>query len=160
MPKHAPYIFRFVLAVATPHEDLRTGTKSEDEHKHGNEEDTAERRCTQLHFAHTSQEGRVGHANQLLNDGAEQKGEYNFPNVAIGITRSVASTVRWRDSFVHFHIAPQIYALRQTSARDDWKKSYLCALNIPSAHETLLSRHRHLIGHPTNGLLLRRVHIF
>ena len=42
VPKHAADIFWLVLPIAAPHENLRTGTKSEDEHKHCDEEDTSE----------------------------------------------------------------------------------------------------------------------
>ena len=103
VPKHAADIFWLVLPIAAPHENLRTGTKSEDEHKHCDEEDTAECRSSQLHFTHTSQKGRVGHAHQLFDDGTEQEGENNFPNITIRITRATARVVRTRDSFFHCH---------------------------------------------------------
>ena len=88
VPKHTADVLGFVLAVAPPHEDLCPGTESENQHEHGDEEDAAERRGSQLDFAHTSQKGRVGHAHQLLNDRTEHQREGNFPNITIRIARA------------------------------------------------------------------------
>lgn len=73
------------LTVAACHEHLCAHAEPHAEHEHGNVEYTAERGSTEFHFAHTSEECGVGHADELFHEHADEDGEGYGPYLPIGV---------------------------------------------------------------------------
>ena len=62
----------FSLAVATRHQDLRTDAETETEHKDGDVEDATQGGGSEFNLTDSTEEGGVGHANELLHEGAQK----------------------------------------------------------------------------------------
>lgn len=73
----------FSLAVATRHQDLRTDAETETEHKDGDVEDAPQGGGSKFNLTDSSEEGGVGHADELLHEGAQKNRIGDGPDLRV-----------------------------------------------------------------------------
>ena len=73
----------FSLAVATRHQDLRTDAETETEHKDGDVEDAPQGGGSEFNLTDSSEEGGVGHADELLHEGAQKNRIGDGPDLRV-----------------------------------------------------------------------------
>ena len=73
----------FSLAVATRHQDLRTDAETETEHEDGDVEDAPQGGGSEFNLTDSSEEGGVGHADELLHEGAQKNRIGDGPDLRV-----------------------------------------------------------------------------
>ena len=73
----------FSLAVATRHQDLRTDAETETEHEDGDVEDASQGGGSEFNLTDSSEEGGVGHADELLHEGAQKNRIGDGPDLRV-----------------------------------------------------------------------------
>ena len=73
----------FSLAVATRHQDLRTDAETETEHEDGDVEDAPQGGGSEFNLTASSEEGGVGHADELLHEGAQKNRIGDGPDLRV-----------------------------------------------------------------------------
>ena len=73
----------FSLAVATRHQDLRTDAETETEHEDGDVEDATQGGGSEFNLTDSSEEGGVGHADELLHEGAQKNRIGDGPDLRV-----------------------------------------------------------------------------
>ena len=73
----------FSLAVATRHQDLRTDAETETEHEDGDVEDAPQGGGSEFNLTDSSKEGGVGHADELLHEGAQKNRIGDGPDLRV-----------------------------------------------------------------------------
>ncbi len=85
MVEHLPHFSLLSLAVATRNEYLRTHTEAVTCHKHHHIEHPGKGNRPEFHLADTSHKRRVGDANELLHNEAEEDGVSHLPYTFIPV---------------------------------------------------------------------------
>ena len=83
MVEDASYAQIFSLAVATRHQDLRTDAETETEHEDGDVEDAPQGGGPEFNLTDSSEEGGVGHADELLHEGAQKNRIGDGPDLRV-----------------------------------------------------------------------------
>ena len=73
----------FSLSVATRHQDLRTDAETETEHEDGDVEDATQGGGSKFNLTDSSEEGGVGHADELLHEGAQKNRIGDGPDLRV-----------------------------------------------------------------------------
>ncbi len=73
----------FSLTVATRHQDLRTDAETETEHEDGDVEDATQGGGSEFNLTDSSEEGGVGHADELLHEGAQKNRIGDGPDLRV-----------------------------------------------------------------------------
>ena len=73
----------FSLTVATRHQDLRTDAETETEHEDGDVEDAPQGGGSEFNLTDSSEEGGVGHADELLHEGAQKNRIGDGPDLRV-----------------------------------------------------------------------------
>ena len=73
----------FSLTVATRHQDLRTDAETETEHEDGDVEDATQGGGSEFNLTDSSEEGGVGHADELLHEGAQKNRIGDDPDLRV-----------------------------------------------------------------------------